>query len=248
MQLMMANGVNPFAALGGCVLLLLQMPIMMGLYFCLQESVFFRLQPFLWFDNLAAPDMTLWWSENIPFISDPDSIGGMLYLGPYLNIMPILAIGLMFWQQLKMLPPATDDQSRQQRFMMKMMMVLMPIFFYKFASGLALYFIISTLWGLAERKLIPKPVPSVAGGPGSGGAGSSGGGPGDPGKGPEPDKPKGFFGRMKEAVREKVEEMKRQADEQSKRQIRNEPREQDQGQGGGNREQRRRDKKKKRRK
>src|SRR6185503_11519109 len=92
MQLMMANGVNPFAALGGCLLLLAQMPIMMGLYFCLQESVFFRLEPFLWIDNLAAPDMTLWWGENIPYISWPDGIGGMLYLGPYLNILPIIAV------------------------------------------------------------------------------------------------------------------------------------------------------------
>ncbi|HSQ57961.1 MAG TPA: YidC/Oxa1 family insertase periplasmic-domain containing protein, partial [Gemmata sp.] len=157
MQLMMANGVNPLAALGGCLLLLAQMPIMMGLYFCLQESIFFRLEPFLWINNLAAPDMTLWWSEKIPMISTPDAIGGMLYLGPYLNILPILAIGLMFWQQLKMLPPPTDDQSRQQRFMMKMMMFVMPLFFYKFAAGLAVYFIVSTLWGLAERKLIPKP-------------------------------------------------------------------------------------------
>jgi len=248
MQLMLANGVNPFAALGGCLLLLAQMPIMMGLYFCLQESVFFRLESFLWVENLAAPDMTLWWSEKIPFISVPDSMGGMLYLGPYLNILPIIAIVLMFWQQLKMLPPPTDEQARQQRFMMKMMMVLMPIFFYKFAAGLAIYFIISTLWGLAERKLIPKPDTSATTG---GTGGGSGGGGGGPGADPEPPRPKGWLGRKLQEARDRIEEMKKRADEQSERQIRNkreDDKDQGQGQPGQSRQDRRRDKKKRRRK
>ena len=51
-QLMMRNGVNPFSAMGGCLLLFAQMPIMMGLYYCLQKSIFFRLEPFLWAENL----------------------------------------------------------------------------------------------------------------------------------------------------------------------------------------------------
>jgi len=43
-----------------------------------------------------------------------------------------------------------------QQKMMKYMMVFMGLMFYKVASGLCLYFIASTLWGLAERKLLPK--------------------------------------------------------------------------------------------
>jgi YidC/Oxa1 family membrane protein insertase len=215
MQLMMAHGVNPLAQMGGCLLLLLQMPIMMGLYFCLQESVFFRLEPFLWINNLAAPDMTLWWSEKIPYISTPDNLGGILYLGPYLNILPILAIGLMFWQQLKMLPPPTDDQSRQQRMMMKIMMFVMPLFFYKFAAGLAMYFIIGTVWGLVERRIIKKAdmlkEAELAANPAAAKAGETDAAP----------KPKGWWGRFKDKVKSQVDEMKRHADEQSKRQIRN---------------------------
>ena len=41
--------------MGGCLLLFAQMPIFMGLYFCLQESVFFRLEPFLWVDQPGRP-------------------------------------------------------------------------------------------------------------------------------------------------------------------------------------------------
>ncbi|MBA4065343.1 MAG: hypothetical protein C0501_16855 [Isosphaera sp.] len=219
MQLMLANGVNPAAQLGGCLLLFAQMPIMMGLYFCLQESVFFRLEHFLWIDNLSAPDMTLWWTEKIPYISSPDNLGGILYLGPYLNVLPVLAVGLMIGQQLLMLPPATDDQSRQQRTIMKMMMVMMPIFFFKFAAGLALYFIIGTVWALVERRVVGTPDVSKLGtGPTPGGPPSANGAAAPP----PPDKPKGFLGRLKERVRERMEEMQRQADEQSRRQIRNE--------------------------
>ena len=52
MALYRKHGVNPF---GSCWLLLLQMPIFMGLYYALQESIHFRLAGFLWMDNLAAP-------------------------------------------------------------------------------------------------------------------------------------------------------------------------------------------------
>src|SRR5581483_8994864 len=48
MELYRKHGVNP---LGSCWILFLQMPIFMGLYYCLQESIFFRLAPFLWIQN-----------------------------------------------------------------------------------------------------------------------------------------------------------------------------------------------------
>ncbi|MCS6864506.1 MAG: YidC/Oxa1 family insertase periplasmic-domain containing protein [Gemmataceae bacterium] len=231
MRLMMAHGVNPFAMMGGCLLLLAQMPIMMGLYFCLQESVFFRLESFLWINNLAAPDMLIWWGEKIPYISTPEDIGSILYFGPYFNLLPVLAVGLMLYHQAKMMPPATDPQAEQQRMMMKIMMVMMAFFFYKVAAGLALYFIISTLWGLMERQFIPKPKISLdePAGPSAPAATAT--------KIVSPNgkptaaeavaaaqkKSKGLLTRLREALQQKMEELQRQADEQAKRQIRNAP-------------------------
>lgn len=156
MKLMLDHGINPMAQLGGCLMLFLQMPIFMGLYYALQENVFFRLEPFLWAESLTAPDMLLWWSEKIPFISTPESLGAFYYLGPYLNILPIIAVALMLIQQKLMTPPPADEQQAQQQAMMKYMLIFFGLFFYKTASGLVLYFIISTLWGLAERKLLPR--------------------------------------------------------------------------------------------
>jgi YidC/Oxa1 family membrane protein insertase len=251
MQLMMANGVNPFAAMGGCLLLLAQMPVMMGLYFCLQESVFFRLEPFLWVNNLAAPDMLFWWSEQIPFISTPADLGSFIYLGPYFNALPLLAVALMIWQQNKMMPPPTDEQMAQQQRMMKIMMIMVAVMFYKVAAGLALYFIIGTTWGLIERRFIPKADDKK---PDEGGAGetarieprtgSPNGQPTSVGTVELP-KSKGLLGRLREAVQKRMEEMQRQADEQSKRQIRKEKG--GQGDDPSRRDDQRRDRRKKRR-
>jgi len=100
--------------------------------------------------------MLVWWSEKIPYVSTPADIGSMFYLGPYLNVFPIIAVGLMIYQQNKMMPPPTDEQMAAQQRMMKFMMILVAVMFYKVAAGLALYFIVTTLWGVVERRLIPK--------------------------------------------------------------------------------------------
>jgi YidC/Oxa1 family membrane protein insertase len=258
-RLMMQNGANPVAAMGGCLLLLAQMPIMMGLYFCLQESVFFRLDSFLWINNLAAPDMLIWWTEQIPFISTPEDIGSFVYMGPFFNLLPVLAVGLMLYQQTKMMPPSTDPQAEQQRVMMKVMMVMMAFFFYKVAAGLALYFIVSTSWGIIERQFIPKPKIDIGGSGGDGDDKAKSSGTSTNGKpltsaeavAAAQEKSKGLLGRLREALQKKLEEMQKRADEQSRRQIINDPNRpgnsQQGGQGGGGQDNRR-DKKKKRRK
>jgi membrane protein insertase Oxa1/YidC/SpoIIIJ len=132
------------------------MPIFLGLYYALQESIFLRLAPFAWINNMAAPDMLLRRGENIPFLSNPDSLGEFYYLGPYFNLLPLLAVALMIVQQKLMTPPAMDEQQEFQQKMMTWMMVFFGVLFYKVAAGLCVYFIASGLWGLAERKLLPK--------------------------------------------------------------------------------------------
>jgi YidC/Oxa1 family membrane protein insertase len=208
-QLMLRHGINPVAQLGGCLLLFVQLPIFMGLYYALQESIHFRLEPFLWIRNLAAPDMLIWWSEHIPLISDPASQGGMLYLGPYFNLLPVLAVVLMWFQQKLTMPPPTDEQQEMQQKMMKIMMPVFGLMFYKVAAGLCIYFIASSLWGLAERKLLPKTKPAVAG------AAPAAGSPGGRGKPvrPKPRGPKengnGAFSKVREWWEQVLREAKK---------------------------------------
>jgi YidC/Oxa1 family membrane protein insertase len=159
MELYRKYGVNPF---GSCWFLLLQMPIFMGLYYCLQESIHFRLAEFwpTWIINLAAPDMLIPWGQSIPIISRPEDYGGMLYLGPFFNLLPVIAVTLMILQQKYTMPPPADEQQEMQQKMMKYMMVFFGLMFYKVDAGLCVYFISSSLWGFAERKLLPKKKPA----------------------------------------------------------------------------------------
>jgi YidC/Oxa1 family membrane protein insertase len=220
-KLYLANGVNPLSAMGGCLLLLMQMPIFMGLYYALQESVFLRLEPFLWIPNLAAPDMLLWWGEGIPVISTPTDMGGALYLGPFLNILPIAAVVLMLYQQKKMMPISADPQVMAQQRMMKWMMILFGLFFYKVAAGLCIYFIASSIWGILERRWIPKlahmpdaNAPATA---------SPAAAPKSTTKADEENgEPQGWWGRRKAAWKAKWKELLEQAQKQA--QHRNEPR------------------------
>ncbi len=215
MKLYREHGINPAAAMGGCLLLLCQMPIFMGLYYALQESVFFRLESVFdsyWIPNLAAPDMLVWWTENIPFISQPDDLGGMIYLGPYFNLLPLIAVSLMMYTQSKLMPKSEDPQIQMQQKTMKIMMILMLFFFYKSAAGLAIYFICSSVWGMIERRLIPKNVgveeePSPRAGPG----------PKDR-ETPKPVEPKGWLGKKMVVWREKWDKILEDAAKQQQHQ------------------------------
>lgn len=211
-ELYRKNKVNP---LGGCLPLFLQLPIFLGLYYALQESIRFRLAPFLWIDNLAAPDMLFWWSQSIPLISNPDNQAAgffsFLYLGPYFNLLPMVAVTIMIFQQKLMMPPPTDEQQEMQQKMMKYMMVVFGIMFYKVAAGLCLYFTASSLWGMAERKLLPKkkPAGTTPAAPSTDGKAKPEKKPARPGvsrkkgkKVKEEKKPEGFFQKVQEAWKE----------------------------------------------
>ncbi len=160
-ELYRKNSINP---LGGCLPLFLQMPVFIGLYRALLVDVELRQSPLFWHaifghpirwcSNLAAPDMFLDWSAIMPdFITQGQSLFG---LGPYLNVLPLITVGLFLVTQRMTMPAPTNDQAAMQQKMMKYMTLFMGVLFYKVASGLCLYFVASSLWGIAERKLLPK--------------------------------------------------------------------------------------------
>src|SRR5262249_31353476 len=95
-------------------------------------------------------------------ISRREDQGSFLYLGPYFNLLPVVAVALMIVQQKYLTPPPTDEQQEMQQKMMKYMMIFFGLMFYKVAAGLCIYFIVRSLWGLAERKLLPKAKPATA--------------------------------------------------------------------------------------
>lgn len=141
MALYKANKVNPIT---GCFPLLIQLPFLIAMFDLLKSSFLLRGVPFIpgWIDNLTAPDVIFSWDASIPFI------------GKELHLLPILLGLVMFAQQrlatLKRQGPITDQQ-RQQDAMGTMMAILFTIMFYKFPSGLNIYWLSSMVLGIVQQ-------------------------------------------------------------------------------------------------
>jgi len=155
-EIMAKYKVNPF---GGCLLMFFQMPVFLGLYRGLSVDLQLRDQPLIpglpWAENLAAPDRLFYWGTSPAFLFSETG-----WLGPYLNILPLVTVGLFIAQQKLFMPPATDDQTKAQQKMMNYMMVFMGLMFFKVPSGLCLYFITTSLFSIIERLLLPPAKPS----------------------------------------------------------------------------------------
>lgn len=157
-ELFRKHNYNP---LSGCLVLLVQLPIFIALYRLLSVDIELRQAPLLsdgirWCSNLAAPDMLLDWSGFMPAF--------VVNWSPYFNVLPIFTIVLFIMQQKMFMPPPTDDQQALQQKIMKYMMIVFGFLFFRVASGLCIYFIASSLWGLAERKFLPKHTKPAAAG------------------------------------------------------------------------------------
>ncbi|PSH18419.1 membrane protein insertase YidC [Yersinia pseudotuberculosis] len=123
MALYKAEKVNP---LGGCLPLIIQMPIFLALYYMLMSSVELRHAPFiLWIHDLSAQD-------------------------PY-YILPIL-MGITMYFIQKMSPTTVTDPMQQK--IMTFMPVIFTVFFLWFPAGLVLYYIVSNLVTILQQQLI----------------------------------------------------------------------------------------------
>ncbi len=145
MKLFAETGFNP---LSGCLPVLMQLPIFIGLYQALSTSVDLRRAPFLWFDNLAAPDALFPLPMKLPF------------LGNDFNLLPIITTSLFLFQQKMFMPPPTDEQTRMQAKVFFWMTLMMGFMFYHVPAGLCVYFIASSVWSMGERKILDRAVPT----------------------------------------------------------------------------------------
>lgn len=136
MALYKTNKVNP---LGGCLPMLVQIPVFFALFSVLRSAVELRFAPFLWVQDLSS-------AENL--------LVGVLPIP--LNLLPLLMTVTQIWQQ-KLTPAAGDPM--QQKMMMWMMPIMMLIFLYSMPSGLVLYWtanqvmmIIQLMWQHRAKK------------------------------------------------------------------------------------------------
>lgn len=148
MNLYRSRGVNPAS---GCLPLLIQMPFLIGMFDLLKSSFALRGASFIpgWIDDLTAPDVLFSWNYPIFFI------------GTEFHLLPILLGALMFIQQRYFTnapqdPHLMTDQQRQQRAMGNMMTLVFAFMFYHFPSGLNIYWLSSTFFGMIQQWYVTK--------------------------------------------------------------------------------------------
>ena len=137
MELYKKKGVNP---LGGCLPMLLQMPLLFALFIVFRTTIELRSKPFMWWiTDLSAPDKILELPFTIPIY------------GSYVAALPILMVVSMFVQQKMMAGPSQQPQQ-------KMMQYTMSFFFFfifnSFPSGLNLYYTLFNILTIAQQKLV----------------------------------------------------------------------------------------------
>ena len=130
MKLYRDEKINP---LGGCLPMLIQMPIFIGLYWMIFLSVELRQAPWLgWIHDLSRPD---------PFY-----------------ILPIL-MAVTMYLQTKMSPPPSDPTQAQ---MMKIMPLMFSVMFFFFPAALVLYYVVNNLLTIAQQWLINRQTAAAA--------------------------------------------------------------------------------------
>jgi len=138
MALYKENKVNP---LGGCLPMLVQIPVFFALFSVLRSAVELRFAHFLWVHDLSTAENLLVGVAPIP-----------------INLLPLLMTVTQIWQQK--LTPATGDPM-QQKMMMWMMPLMMLMFLYSMPAGLVLYWtanqvmmIIQLMWQHRAKKAV----------------------------------------------------------------------------------------------
>lgn len=139
MALYREAGVNP---MGGCLPMLLQMPVLFAMFTFFPAAIELRQQSFLWAEDLSSYDAIVSWDLQIPFVSS--------WFGNHLSLFCLLmTVTNIIYTYIN---SKTTETGQAQMPGMKAMMYLMPIMFLfifnDYASGLSYYYFISTLFSI----------------------------------------------------------------------------------------------------
>jgi len=132
MEFMKENKASP---LGGCLPMLLQMPVFIGFFYMIRSAIELRGARFLWVNDLSKPD-TLFMIPGLDFPFNP---------------LPLLMGVTMLWQA-RMTPPSPGMDPTQQK-LMKYMPLMFLVMLYNFSAGLTLYWTVQNLLTIAQMKL-----------------------------------------------------------------------------------------------
>ena len=136
MALYKEHGVNP---LGGCLPLLLQMPLLFALFQVFRSTIELRNAPFVfWINDLSSPDIIY----HLPF--------SLPVYGGHIAVLPLI-MGITMFLQQKMMP---TQASGQQKFMSYFMTGFFILLFNNFPSGLNLYYTLFNVFTILQQKFL----------------------------------------------------------------------------------------------
>jgi len=150
MKLYTSNGVNPLSSLGGCLPMLIQLPVFIALYDVFLHSIDLRHSSFLWITDLSEPEHLF----NLPGIGVP------------FRILP-LVMGVSWFISQKMTPmtPTTGSENMQMQMkMMQFMPIIFTVMFWGLPSGLILYWTVSNILSIGQQVYVNRLVNTPKGG------------------------------------------------------------------------------------
>ncbi|WP_418994495.1 membrane protein insertase YidC [Alistipes putredinis] len=142
MELYKKAGINP---MGGCIPLLIQMPIIIAMFRFFPASIELRGQHFLWADDLSSYDSVLSLPFNIPFYGDHVSLFALLMT------VALFAFSYINYQQTA----SSQPQMAGMKFMMVYLMpVMMLLWFNSYSSGLTYYYFLANILTIGQTLVI----------------------------------------------------------------------------------------------
>ena len=146
MELYKKAGINP---MGGCIPMLIQMPILIAMFRFFPASIELREQPFLWADDLSSYDSVLNLPFSIPFYGDHVSLFALLMA------LSLFGYSYFSYQQTA----SSQPQMAGMKFMMVYLMPIMMLFWFNsYSSGLCYYYLLSNLFTIGQTLVIRRMV------------------------------------------------------------------------------------------
>lgn len=146
MELYKKAGINP---MGGCIPMLIQMPILIAMFRFFPASIELREQPFLWADDLSSYDSIVNLPFSIPFYGDHVSLFALL--------MAVSLFGYSYFNYQQ--TASSQPQMAGMKFMMVYMMpIMMLLWFNSYSSGLCYYYLLSNLFTIGQTLVIRRMV------------------------------------------------------------------------------------------
>ncbi|CBK63869.1 MULTISPECIES: membrane protein insertase YidC [Alistipes] len=146
MELYKKAGINP---MGGCIPMLIQMPILIAMFRFFPASIELREQPFLWADDLSSYDSIVNLPFSIPFYGDHVSLFALL--------MAVSLFGYSWFNYQQ--TASSQPQMAGMKFMMVYMMPIMMLFWFNsYSSGLCYYYLLSNIFTIGQTLVIRRMV------------------------------------------------------------------------------------------